>query len=263
MRKGVSDWLLVFAGMLLLSACASDGLKIKSVSPTSGNAVDLGGTLYKPEGAGPFPAVVLLHRCGGTQPWDHAWATRLKSFGYAALVLDSFGSRYISEACTRPGVLSLAERAMDAHSAKSFLASLPFIDPKRIAVMGWSYGGQSTLCAINPTLCDPLPLADKTPFRAAVAFYPNCQTELGALNAPLLILIGEKDDWTPAQRCVERKPPEGKGRYETIVKVYPGASHCFDCTGVRSALGHYMAYDGDATSDSIEQVRAFLTKHMN
>ena len=45
-------------------------------------------------------------------------------------------------------------------------------------------------------------------FRAAVAFYPPCRRFKGDMTAPTLILIGELDDWTPAEEC--RKMVEGR-----------------------------------------------------
>jgi dienelactone hydrolase len=254
---------LLVVGTLLLSACASS-VKIKGVTTVPGKEVLLNGTLYKPKGDGPFPAVVLLHRCGGIRDWDHDWASRLQSWGYVSLILDSFGPRGIVEACSRGAKsISLMDRGLDAHSGKSYLEGLPFVDPKRIAVVGWSYGGRTALSAIDTQLTKFLPSEKKDPFRAAVAFYPDCST-LGhaSLNAPLLILIGEKDDWTSAGVCSMNKPPEGESQHEVSLKIYPGAYHCFDCMGAKDFGGHHIEFDQKATSDSIEQVRNFLLKHL-
>ena len=62
--------------------------------------------------------------------------------------------------------------------------------------MGWSQGGATTLSVIDQKRDDP--------FRSAVAIYPYCNRMLFDLNAPLLILIGEKDDWTPDNMCSMR-----------------------------------------------------------
>lgn len=263
MRNKVVVIVFLLVGSILLSSCGTS-LKLKGISEVPGQELVLNGVLYKPEGNGPFRAVVLLHRCIGIKDWDHAWAQRLKSWGFVALVVDTLGSRGIADLCGFQQRISRLQLVMDAHSGKSYLAGLPFVDPKRIAVMGWSFGGDTTLAAIAPNYCGALPEAKRDPFRAAVAFYPNCSSRLDDLNAPLLILIGEKDDWTPAGRCRAAMPPEGKSPHEVTLKIYPGAHHCFDCTGVRGqSFGHYLEYNYSATSDSIEQVRSFLSKHMN
>jgi len=264
MNKKISIVLAAIAVTILLTSCASS-VKFKSLS---GRDLTLSGTLYKPDGNGPFPAVVLFPRCNGVCEWDHSWASRLKSWGYAALIVDRFGPRNIVDACKGQDPIGSVDRIKDAHSAKSYLAGLPFIDSKRIAVMGWSYGGGDVLFAVDPNLwgilrsneATSLSPANTDPFRAAIAFYPYCHRRLENLNAPLLVLIGEKDNWKPgmAEYCTRNIPTEGKSRYETIVKVYPGVYHCFDCSGVKLA----GRYDHGATSDSIEQVRNFLYKHM-
>jgi dienelactone hydrolase len=260
-RNKVVVIVLLFVGSVLLSSCAA-GLKLKGISEVPGQEVELDGVVYKPEGNGPFPAVVLLHRCGGVRDYDYAWAQRLKSWGYVALVLDTLTPRSIPNVCGSKQPISRIQRVMDAHSGKVYLAGLPFVDPKRIAVMGWSWGGSTTLSAIDAYYCGLLPEGNRDPFRAAVAFYPRCSS-LDDLNAPLLILIGEQDDWTPAGLCSQAVPPEGKSQHEVALKIYPGAHHCFDCTGVRGQyFGHYLEYNHSVTSDSVEQVKGFLSKYL-
>ncbi len=226
------------------------------------NPLTLTGRLRKPEGNGPFPAVVLLHGCGGVSPKrDDRVMEKLASLGYVALQVDSFGPRGISSVCTYTGsdaVDILRKRVTDAYDAKRYLASLPFVDRSRIGVIGWSHGGMTTLQALHKEKEDP--------FRAAVAFYPACKMPLTNMNAPLLILIGDADDWTPASQCVARMPKE-KASPEVILKVYPGAYHGFDIVGanrnVRGARGmHHLQYQPEAAKDSIIQVKDFLEKYM-
>jgi dienelactone hydrolase len=228
----------------------------------SGGALVLAGTLKKPSGEGPFPAIVLLHGCGGIQPKrDHRWAERLSGWGYVTLQVDSFRPRGLSNVCTYSGkdsVDMVQKRVEDAYDAKAYLAGLPFVDEGRIAVMGWSHGGITTLQALYKGIVSP--------FRAAVAFYPSCRRILTGLNAPLLILIGEADDWTPAERCVSMLPKE-KGTSEVILKVYPGAFHGFDTVGadskVRGARGmHRILYNPEAEADSIIRVKGFFERHL-
>jgi len=148
---------------------------------------------------------------------DHLWAERLVSWGYVTLQVDSFNPRNISSVCTLGGRESddmLARRVTDAYDAQHFLNTLPFVNYKRIAVMGWSNGGATTLNVLYPKRVDP--------FHAAVAMYPSCRKSLADLTAPLLILIGAKDDWTPAERCVAMMP-SGKNNYDVTLQVYPDA----------------------------------------
>jgi dienelactone hydrolase len=223
----------------------------------------LTGRLQRPAGDGPFPAVVLLHGCGGVQPKrDHLWAERMVNWGYVTLQPDSFQPRGISSVCSMGGKESadmLARRVADAYDAQQYLVSLPFVDSKRIAVMGWSNGGAVTLNALYPNL-------DK-PFQAAVAMYPSCRNSLASLNAPLLILIGAKDDWTPAERCITMMP-SGKSNYEVALQVYSEAYHAYDTIGKpREVLGfqrnsHHLEHNPAAEKDSILRVKEFFGKYL-
>jgi len=262
--------------VLLLVACAQ-GPALREKEKTSdpevvsfrssegnvlGGALTLTGRLKKPEGDGPFPAIVLLHGCGGIQAnRDHRWAERIAGWGYVTLQADSFRPRGLSNVCTYSGRDStdiLQKRVTDAYDAKRYLAGLPFVDRSRVAVMGWSHGGSTTLETLYRKTDDP--------FRAAIAFYPSCRRMLTGLNAPLMILIGEADDWTPAGRCLEMMPKQASS--EVTVKVYPGAYHAFDGLGkgrdVSGSRGgvHHLEYQPEAEADAIVRVKAFFEKHL-
>ena len=225
------------------------------------DSLTLKGKLEKPKGDGPFPAVVLLHGCDGiNDEHDSMWASRLKKWGYITLQVDSFGPRGDSFICADDDLMKkyVSKRALDAHDAKSYLAGLQFVDPKRIAVMGWSHGGMSTIASVSE-----MPAKETVPFQAAIALYPYCYKTLDDLNAPLLILIGALDDWCPAELCSSNMPKEGKSKHEVILKVYPGAYHNFDWSGMDVTLmGHTLRYNYKAESEAIVQVREFLEKHL-
>ncbi len=250
--------LILFIGLI---SCATT----KTVSFKGLDSVKLKGILTKPEGKGPFPAVVLLHGCEGiagvADNFYNNWASRLNSWGYLTLVVDSFGPRGDTMICTSNEIMTryYIKRVKDAHSAQSYLARKKFVDPKRIAVMGWSHGGTSTIASVSER-----PGENFVPFQASIAFYPYCYKTLADLNTPLLILIGASDDWCPARLCSSNMPTEGKAKNEVILKVYPGAYHSFDRPR-DTALnygGHIIQYDRQAESDAIIQVKEFLAKHL-
>ena len=96
------------------------------------------GYLRRPTGVGPFPAVVLLHGCAGyPEPLDQDWGVNVASWGYVTLTIDSFGPRGIKNACS--GTLP-ADVVLDAYRGLNFLVRQPFVDPKRIFVVGFSQG---------------------------------------------------------------------------------------------------------------------------
>ena len=251
--------LMVFLTVIVIGCATTTSVTFKG-----SDALTLKGTLIKPEGNGPFPAVVLLHGCegmgeAGSDSYNR-WASRLKSWGYLTLQVDSFGPRGDSFICSNDDLMKkyVPKRAMDAHDAQSYLAGLRFVDSKRIAVMGWSHGALSTLASVSE-----MPGKNIVPFHAAIAFYPYCYKTLDDLNAPLLILIGGADDWCPAELCSSNMPKQGKTKHEVVLKVYPGAYHNFDWPDMNVIyMGHVLQYNGQAASDSILQVKGFLEKHL-
>ena len=194
--------------------------------------------LLTPPGAGPFPAVVVMHGCDGVNENTRRGAQRLVGWGYAALIVDSFRSRGLSNVCNRGSTLPASVRAGDAIQAKSYLSGLPNIAKGRIGLIGFSHGGWSALAAADS-------------FRAVVAYYPWCS---GSVPSNTLVLIGSADDWTPSQRC--------HGTAANL-KVYSGATHAFDAQRPsRTYLGHQMAYDAGAAGDAEDRTRRFLASRL-
>ena len=189
------------------------------------------GYLRQPRDPGPSPAVVLLHGCnGGWQRLDERWGARIGSWGYVTLTVDRFGPRGITIACTGGAP---AATVFDAYRALAFLAQQPFVDPERVAVIGFSQGGWLALASVERGMIER---TSKEKFRAAIAFYPPCLSLKGSMTVPTLILVGELDDWTPASEC--RSLAEGRDDYGISrekglgvpieLVVYSGAYHGFD-----------------------------------
>lgn len=214
--------------------------------------------LSRPAGEGPHPAVVLMHGCAGVVAWNDSWTKRLIDWGYVVLDVDSFGPRGQKDVCDRVFDVSPAERALDAFGAKVYLERRAFVDANRIAVLGMSHGGWAALIAARQDVADNL---WAEPFQASVALYPWCEAG-HRLASPLLILIGELDDWTPAARCVEQVAGHGGGT-EVRLEVYPDAYHGFDFEGLDVVQnGHVIRYDADTAARALDTVRSFLATQL-
>jgi dienelactone hydrolase len=227
--------------------------------------LQLPGHLYRPDGPGPFPAVVALHGCGGIGPHLHRWAQTLQQWGYVALLVDSFSPRGKTNICdSTRSVDPQYARMPDAYAAKAYLASQSFVDSNRIAVMGWSHGGSTTLYAVDNIYLASISAA---PFKAAIAWYPGCLLRLLQVNAPLLILIGEEDDWTLASRCKDMMSQSeqwgSKTAYGVTLQVYPEAHHGFDSLApLGSYYGHTCGRHPEAAAQAEEEVKGFLAQHL-
>ena len=280
--------------------CAVTAMTIASAADTTPPALDLPFTLMKPAGAGPFPAVVILHDCSGLgpkssgSPWR--WGTRLQAGGYVTIWPDSFSGRgHPDGVCVdgSPPMVTYRERARDAYAALAYLKTLPFVDGKRVAVMGGSHGGTSTLVTIVDSQANAT--EHNSGFAAAIALYPGCAGTfdefsvvrdkapgspiigyVGAFKpqAPLLILSGQLDDWTPAAPCQELATRAKAAGHAVDIVVYPGAHHSFDSRApvtfnakrrngnAAGGLGATTGGNAEAWADAVERVNAFLSANL-
>jgi dienelactone hydrolase len=240
-RAGVFGILCALA-LPAADAAAQERVEFPSTDTevTFGPPTVIAGFLYKPEGAGPFPAVVGMHGCGGglkrdktgPTPSYHAWGEHLRAHGFAVLLVDGFTPRNVTRVCGKGSPIVSPEnvRPRDAYGGLLFLQNRPFVRADRVFLMGWSHGGGTVLftaAAGSHTRPKELPAGD---FRAAIAFYPAwCRTLSQGWGwkprVPLLALLGAADDWTPAAPC-EDFLKQAAADIEVI--VYPDAHHGFD-----------------------------------
>jgi len=229
------------------------------VRPPRMPAGPLPGVLRTPAGTGPFPAVILLHGCGGPFGGMPDWAYRLNAWGYAVLMPDSMTPRGVRTVCD-PGEqprVTPWDRVGDIGASAAWLRTQPEIDPDRIAVLGLSHGGMTAALAVQA------PYAAMR-LRAAVDYYGPCYEPRLHGAVPLLVLAGEADDWgDPAARCrAYGKALRPDQPFE--IHTYPGVYHAFDGGSAAKTVhtGHVLAYDRAAAEDSFVRVRAFLDRHV-
>lgn len=227
----------------------------------------LQGMLRQPAGAHPSPAVVLLHACTGNwRRLDERWGRRIASWGYVTLSVDSFGPRGIRSACGSAPV----ELASDGYRALAYLAQQPSVDASRVAVIGFSMGGWLVLSSVERGAIER---ASAQKFRAAIAFYPPCLGFKDDMTVPVLVLIGERDDWTLASECrnmVEGRDDVGISRRKgdgvpMRLIVYPDAWHAFDAPQLQQPvqlLGHRLQFNPAAAEQASEALREFLSEHL-
>jgi len=272
--------LLLAASLLALAAHAQQQVEVPSLDRRhDGAAVVQPGFWFAAQAPGRAPAIVLLHGCGG--PYRQAarrpsarlavYAKWLNGQGIHALVTDSLTPRGEVELCTQKSgtrTVTQVQRRRDALGALQWLAERGDVDPTRLGLLGWSHGGSAVLAATH---------SDEREVRAApvapslaVAFYPGCAGALKAgyrASAPLLLLVGEADDWTPAGPCRELAAASTGAR--VAFESYAGAFHGFDGTppvrhrldvpnGVHPGQGVHVGGDPGARAASRARLQAFL-----
>jgi dienelactone hydrolase len=253
----------------LLVAAAGSARAAESVTfPSAGSeaSVTLSGKLYHPPGGARVPAVVMLHGCSGIQDFELAYGDWLAGQGYAALMVDSLGPRGVAEVCGG-GKPTYHQRGLDALGALAYLRTRPDIDPKRIALLGWSHGGGSIIEANTKQVTGEAKLPGGG-FRAAIGLYAACrELPVRTQSSPLLLLLGAADDYTPAQFCEEVVARFKAGGYDVTLQEFPGAYHAYDnphAPGRVKVHGRTVTlqYDGAAASQARAQILAFLSAHL-
>jgi dienelactone hydrolase len=289
MAAGLSRRAGVRAAAAAAWACASVGVAgaagvevpVPSLDAPGGTAVVLRGHWFAADQATAAPALVLLHGCGGAYERGQLaaryteMAARLNALGVHALVTDSFGPRGEREICTqRNGQrrITQEQRRRDALGALAWLAAQPGVDASRMGWLGWSNGGSTVLAALNRRHREVAAAALQPSL--AVAFYPGCESELKRgfePVAPLLMLLGERDDWTAAAPCKELAAT-AHGPAAVQWESYPNAYHGFDGTaplrlrrdvpnGTQPGQGVHVGADPAARTAAAERLQRFLREH--
>jgi len=224
----------------------------------------IAGALFKPAGAGPFATLVYMSDCKGLSIMEEREQEKpvfddVTSKGFAMLIVDPFTPRgerdtVCSRLTSETWPKYSARGGSDAIAAINALKAMPDIDPKRIFLQGYGLGANSSLVAVDSTN----PASRDTKVAGVIAYYPLCDDKVDP-TVPTLIMIGDRDDWTPAAACEQLK---GKPNVELV--VYPGATYAFTLP-LNFAIelnGRHIAHDEKATQDAQARADAFMAAHM-
>lgn len=192
----------------------------------------VGGELRIPRfGEDRFPAVVLVHGSGGVASNVTDWAIELNKLGFVVFILDSFTGRGISNTVADQSQLSTYAMLYDAYRALEILSKHPRVDPKRIAIMGFSKGAFASHYSAMQRFNDSF-APQGVRFAAHISFYGACETtyidDTKLTGVPVRLFHGLADDYIPAAPCkdyVQRLKAAGAN---AVLFEYAGAHHAFD-----------------------------------
>ena len=258
-RPSLSIVPVIFA--LALAGCQTASISFPNAKLDANDrkVESVSGRLSKPDGNGPFPAVVLLHSCGGfTSHVTRDWPDYFAGIGYVTLSVDTFGTRGYQR-CPNPYQGASGAFVKDAYGALDYLAAQPFVDRNKIAVMGFSLGANHINGGLIPFRARARGGLD---FKAAIGLYGHC-TNIGPYpkgSIPLM-QIGAENDPAHAPGCEY----VAKWHPEIEVHILKNAYHAFDSSessGKTGPIGERMEYSWEATKKARDLVRAFLAKHL-
>ncbi|HZO47968.1 MAG TPA: dienelactone hydrolase family protein [Xanthobacteraceae bacterium] len=197
----------------------------------NGKPVAIAGELRLPQGAtGRLPAVILMHGSGGPGAREEFWAKIFNEMGIASFRIDSFSGRGLTSVSTNQALLGRFNMILDAYRAHGAISAHPRIDRGRIALMGFSRGGQTALYASLKRFqqaWDP-----EVAFAAYIPLYASCNATLigdtDVSAVPIRMFHGIADDYVPVAPCrayVERL--RGAGR-DVRLTEFADAHHAYD-----------------------------------
>jgi len=179
-----------------------------------------------------YPAVIVVHGIGGYRDANEGYvAAELRKVGFATLTYDSFAARGTTCEALQGSPGYLPPGVADAYAALKFLMTLPRIDARHVAIIGFSYGAE----VAHLTAFEALRSAfNSGRFAAHVAFYPGgtfgAIAEAGAYTgAPVLMLLGGNDDNLPVAKIENYLAYARAAGAPTPIetKIYPGAYHAW------------------------------------
>lgn len=250
---------LAIGGLIGLALCArlawADSPAERAARLAANYALD------KPEGNGPFPAVMLVPGCEGFHglKWKEHFnrvAQRIKGAGFAVLRVNYHAA---GEVTTCEVIMNPAEVTADVATAAKFLRAQPFIKPGAINIIAWSYGAGAAFNALDGSDGrEPAQIA------ALIAYYPV----VGMIRpwekvVPALVLCGDDDVHAHCERLdpLLSLLPGGK---EVKVVSYPQTWHGFDNSDLPAKTatmsGNPMGYNSAIAPAAWSEVEKFLRR---
>ena len=263
-QEKMRNRLLAIVAVLLCQGCTtSDRVLLASGEPSEVLVS------YYPAKSQPAPTVLVAHGCAGVDGHHTAWAAELNSWGYNAVVVDSFRARGFPTVCERPGIVSAAQRAADLVLVAQEVRRKPWHAGK-IGAVGFSHGG-STMLALSRRdryqvwASDFLPENAPSGIEALVSYYPGCVASGPPLHPdmPVMIHFALQDDWTPPSSCGWSSGTDKFADPRYTVYAYPNATHTFDRVGPpRKYLTYFLAYDAEADRLSRQRTKDFFDRYL-
>ncbi len=249
--------------VLLFGLCGSTlaAVRGEEVSYRNGDVVMKGYIAWDDAVPGRRPGVLVVHEWWGHNDYARKRARMLAALGYTALAVDMYGDGKSIDHPKQAGEFSGAVRknlttmAVRFNAAKKLLSIHPTVDARRMAAVGYCFGGTVVLEMAR----------QGTDLSAVVSFHGNLGTEqpakAGEVNARVLVLNGAADPFVKPESIQAFVQEMRNAKADFRVVNYPGAKHAFtnpaaDASGKK--FGIPLAYNAKADRQSWEEMKDFL-----
>ena len=235
--------LIMFFSSIVFGSMVKDTIYFKSANPFSfkniiegsynqGEQIVFGVLTIPSPNIRESDKIPLIIGVAGSVNWASHHLEYLEMYqnmGIATFELQSFNSRSVDSTVGSQVEVTAAMMILDSYRALEELSGHPMIDKNRVAITGWSLGGGVSLFSAWMPLKNAINKELK--FAAHLSYYPPCIVEPTILNfsdSPIRLLVGELDDWVPAEACLDLASKIKNNGSDIEVIVYENAHHSFD-----------------------------------
>lgn len=257
MQKWILAVLTVFIGLVPAQAA----IKGEPVEYKSNGTVHKGYLVYDDATTAKRPGVLVIHEWWGHDEHARHSARKLAEAGYVALAVDMYGEGKLAAHPDEAGKLSgdvkkdlpLMKRRFEA--GKKLLKKQARVDSKRLAAIGYSFGGGVVL--------DMARVGED--LRGVVSFYGDLKTvqsaRAGKVKAKVLVMNGAEDPFVPPEQIAafKKEMEDAKVKYKFV--NYPGAKHCFSNLNADANADKFklpLAYSAKIDQESWVELQTFL-----
>ena len=198
---------------------------------------NLDSLLFIPEQNPPWKVVVLASNCSGLEDrmW-RLWVPELLKNDIAVVLLDSFSPRGIKSLCFNQYQMTFGERLQDAHQLLDSIRKDKRFVSDKVALGGHSTGAITALQSSYLEVQSHLQRKNESAYNAFISASASCELTFKKpqLSGPLLLISGEKDDWTRKEPCIKEVERLKKSNQPAQIEIVPNAFHTFSTSGVHN-----------------------------
>lgn len=253
---------ILATGLAMTVASANAAIREDPVTYRDGDTTMKGFVVYDDASKSKRPGVVVVHEWWGITKHVHGEARKLASQGYTAFIADMYGDGKTADNPKDAGALSGAVRKNPAqmqsrfNAARDQLAKHATVDPKRIAAIGFCFGGSVVLDMARMGN----DLVAVTAFHAGLG-PAGAKAAPGAVKSQVLVLNGAADPFIKPESVTEFKQEMDAAKVKYRYVDYPGAVHAFtnpEATEKGKQFNLPLAYDAKADEQSKDEMAKFL-----
>lgn len=235
-------------------------MKTQTIEYEHGNVVLEGYLAFDDSVNGPRPGVLVIHEWWGHNPYARRRAEELAKLGYIGFAIDMYGKGIHTkdpaqaEKLMTPLVNDRKLVRTRAAAALDVLKQQPRLDPQRIGVMGYCFGG---LCSLELARSG----AD---IKAAVSFHGNLSSPTPAdaknIKAKVLVCHGADDSFIPAAQIAAFQDEMRQAKVDWQFTAYGGAVHSFTYPEAGNDPSKGLAYNEKADKRSWEAMKSLFAE---